>query len=109
MEHHFGETVKGLRINAGLSQRELAARMDVHATQVGLWERAEKVPYKRTVKRFARAFNVTEDFLRGLYSWDCIVYPVLDTEDVKSTDEKQCPMCGYLIENQHLVRRQGKW
>ena len=93
MEYHFGGTVKRLRENAGLTQRELSVRMDVHATQIGQWEQRATFPYKRTVKLYSRAFNVTEEFLRGLHEYDCIVYPW--TEDEKDEHFETCPMCGY--------------
>lgn len=38
----FGERVKAVRKNQGLSQEELAAKADLHRTYIGMIERGEK-------------------------------------------------------------------
>lgn len=54
----FGELVRLLREQAGLSQEEFAERAGVHRTYVGGIERGERNPTLLTICRLATALGV---------------------------------------------------
>ena len=54
----FGDTVRRLRKQAGLSQEALAERANLSADFVGFIERGENVPTLTTILQLARALGV---------------------------------------------------
>ena len=54
----FGETVRRLRKQAGLSQEALAERANLSADFLGFIERGEYVPTLTTILQLARALGV---------------------------------------------------
>lgn len=69
MEPHqrVGENVRALRLAAGLSQEALAARADLHRTEISLLERAGREPRLSTIVKVARALKVKPaDLLAGV-------------------------------------------
>jgi transcriptional regulator with XRE-family HTH domain len=54
----FGNAVRRLRIARGLSQEELADRVELHRTYVGGIERGERNPTLVTIRRIAEALEV---------------------------------------------------
>ena len=60
----FGNKVRDERMKLGLSQEQLALRVGVHRTYVGMIERAEKNITLENIHKFAKAFNLkTKDLL----------------------------------------------
>jgi transcriptional regulator with XRE-family HTH domain len=61
----FGEAVRHLRKEKGLSQESLAGLAGVHRTYVGMIERGEKNITLENIHKFARALSTsTHDLLR---------------------------------------------
>jgi transcriptional regulator with XRE-family HTH domain len=54
----FGEKVRGLRIEKGLSQEQLAHLADVHRTYIGMIERAEKNITLINIEKIANALEI---------------------------------------------------
>lgn len=54
----FGERVREIRIEKGLSQEQLAHLADVHRTYIGMIERAEKNITLVNIEKIANALNV---------------------------------------------------
>ena len=54
----FGDTVRRLRKQAGLSQEALAERANLSADFLGFIERGENVPTLTTILQLARALGV---------------------------------------------------
>lgn len=54
----FGEKVRELRKEKGLSQEELSFRADLHRTYIGMIERAEKNITLTNVEKIAQALRV---------------------------------------------------
>lgn len=54
----FGEKVRELRKEKGLSQEELAFKADLHRTYIGMIERAEKNITLLNIERLAKALEV---------------------------------------------------
>ena len=56
-------SIKKYREAAGMSQEQLAARVDVHQTAVSQWENGETLPRAATLKKLAELFGCTVDEL----------------------------------------------
>ena len=56
--HRFGERVRALREQAGLSQEALAAKAGIHRTYVGGVERGERNLSLKNIVRLAAALGV---------------------------------------------------
>lgn len=54
----FGNRVRELRKNKGLSPEELSFRADLHRTYIGMIERAEKNITLTNIEKIAKALNV---------------------------------------------------
>ena len=59
MARTYGQTLKMIREDRGLSQEELAYKTDLHRTYISLLERDRKSPSLRTVTAVATAFGLT--------------------------------------------------
>lgn len=64
----FGERLKELRIEKGLSQRELVIKLKNKITQpsIAMWELNQRVPSLEAAAILAQFFGVTIDYLAGL-------------------------------------------
>ena len=67
MKYKFPERLKELRIEKGLSQRELAKQLNNSITYVAisLWEANERIPNLQSVMLLAEFFGVDVDYLSG--------------------------------------------
>ena len=54
----FGERVRELRKEMGLSQEELSFKADLHRTYIGMIERAEKNITLGNIEKIAKSLNV---------------------------------------------------
>ena len=59
----FGERVREIRKDKGLSQEELAHKADLHRTYIGMIERAEKNITLLNIEKIANALEVSIDKL----------------------------------------------
>ena len=63
----FAENLASARKGAGITQEELSSRAALHRTEVGLLERAERVPRIDTLIKLANALGVeAQELLAGL-------------------------------------------
>ena len=62
----FGEKLKELRIEKGLSQKQLSAILLCSQSMIARWENGECDATGEIIKRTAIYFNVTADFLLGI-------------------------------------------
>lgn len=58
-QHHIGQSIATARRAAGLSQTQLARRLDVADTTVSRWETGAADPSLATLRRLATALEVT--------------------------------------------------
>ncbi|MCL2514796.1 MAG: helix-turn-helix transcriptional regulator [Microbacteriaceae bacterium] len=54
----FGERLRRVRVERGLTQEDLAHRTDMHASNIGRMERGDSNPSLSTMERLARALEV---------------------------------------------------
>ncbi len=59
----LGARIAALRIQAGLSQAELAVRLSVSPSAVGMYEQGRREPSMDRIVALSRIFGVTADFL----------------------------------------------
>ena len=61
----LGKRLKHLRKTSGKTQSELAKQLFVTASSIGMYERDERTPSNEILKRYAKLFEVTTDYLLG--------------------------------------------
>ena len=59
MEKTYGQTLREIRKEKGMSQEELAFKTNLHRTYISLLERDQKSPSLRTVSVIAKALGFT--------------------------------------------------
>ena len=64
--HGVGARITELRAQAGLSQKELAERIDVPIANIGFWERTNTPPSSKVLPQLAKALSVSVDELLGV-------------------------------------------
>lgn len=97
----FGERIRGLRKEKGLTLRELAEELDIPFTTLGNYEREDRQPTFETFESLAEYFNVTIDYLSGRTeerSFDEYVFNK-DFKDLQKLLEKTTPEIREIIVN----------
>ena len=61
----FADVLKTLRKNAKLSQAELAAKLRVSTSTIGMYETGKRMPDVDTVQMISKFFDVSIDYLIG--------------------------------------------
>lgn len=64
----ISEKIKSLREDAGLSQAQLARKLDVTRSSVNAWEMGLSTPTTQYVVELCKLFHVSSDYLLGLES-----------------------------------------
>lgn len=57
-----GDLIREARLRAGLTQTQLAERLDKAQSEIGRWERGEVVPSLETLRRVVRACDLDVHF-----------------------------------------------
>jgi len=78
----FGKKLKELRLQAGLTQKELAERIGVTKSVVSYYELQERHPSPDMLVKLAAVFHVTTDFLLGIDNQKMLDISDLDDEDI---------------------------
>lgn len=79
----IGESIKKLRTENKMTQKELADKLYVTAQAVSRWENGEVEPSVTTVAEIAKIFNVSTDYILGVESAE------KDSEKAESTENIQ--------------------
>lgn len=82
----FSLQLKALRENASLSQRELAAKLGVAPSTIGMWESGQREPDFGTLLQLAEFFNVSVDCLIGANKHSL---PLTEPKDIQSETEME--------------------
>ncbi len=61
----FANTLLYLRKRAGMTQQELADKIDISRSQIGMYETDQRMPSREVLEAIADTFNVSIDFLIG--------------------------------------------
>ena len=61
----YGKRIKKLRLEEGFKQKDLAEKLGISASSVGMYEREERQPDAETLKTIADFFDVSVDYILG--------------------------------------------
>ncbi|WP_353087105.1 helix-turn-helix transcriptional regulator [Flavobacterium sp.] len=76
----FGEQLRQLRETAGMTLREVAAKIEIDPSLLAKIERNQRQPTKHLIKNIADFFEVNEKELLEEFLSDQIAYKILDEE-----------------------------
>ena len=62
----FGDRLKELRLEKGLTQKQLAEEVNLPSSAIGFWELGKRSPSLDAVIQLAKYFGVSLDYLAGL-------------------------------------------
>lgn len=79
----FGSRLKELRVQAGLTQKQLGDRLGVTKSVVSFYELRERTPSPEVLVKIAAVFHVSTDYLLGIEKGKSIDISGLDSEDEK--------------------------
>lgn len=79
----FGNRLKKLRLNAGLTQKQLADKMGVTASVVSYYELSERNPSPEVLIKLASIFHISTDYLLGIEKTESLSLSDLDEADKK--------------------------
>lgn len=79
----FGRKLKELRIQAGLTQKQLAERVKVTKSVISYYELQERYPSPEMLIKLANIFHVSTDFLLGIEKQQTLDISGLDEEDIR--------------------------
>lgn len=80
---NFGNKLKSLRTEMGLTQTELARKLNVTKSVVSYYELQERTPSPDVLIQLAEIFHVTTDYLLGIEHNKMIDVSDLSEEDVR--------------------------
>lgn len=78
----FGNKLKQLRTEAGLTQKQLAEQIGVTKSVISFYELRERTPSPDVLIRLASVFHVSADFLLGIEKNEEIDTDGLTAEDI---------------------------
>lgn len=78
----FGNTLKRLRLQSGLTQKELADKMGLTKAVISYYELQERYPSPEVLVKLASIFHVSTDYLLGLERTDTLDITGLSEDDV---------------------------
>ncbi len=65
MENLFGQRLRDLRLKKGLTQKELAYKLGVSPSAVGMYEQGRREPENALLSELCRILDTTTDYLIG--------------------------------------------
>lgn len=83
MEFDFGTRLKELRMQAGLTQKQLGERVGVTKSVISFYELRERTPSPEVLVKLSAIFHVSSDYLLGIEKGKHIDITGLDNEDEK--------------------------
>ena len=79
----FGNKLKKLRVDAGITQQQLATRLGITKSVVSYYELQERYPSPDILIKISSIFHVSTDYLLGLDEKESISLSGLDDNDIK--------------------------
>lgn len=80
----FGEKLKQLRIQTGLTQQQLANQIGVTKSVISYYELQERYPSPEVLVKIAAVFHVSTDYLLGFESKHMIDVTGLSDKDISA-------------------------
>ena len=78
----FGNTLKRLRLQTGLTQKELADKMGLTKAVISYYELQERYPSPEVLVKLSAIFHVSTDYLLGLERTNTVDITGLSDSDV---------------------------
>ena len=78
----FGNTLKKLRLQEGLTQQQLADKLGVTKSVVSYYELQERSPSPEILMKLSHIFHVSTDYLLGLEHKEMIDLSGLNDDDI---------------------------
>ncbi|MGN0517775.1 MAG: helix-turn-helix domain-containing protein [Acutalibacteraceae bacterium] len=69
-DNNFGKRLKGLRLGHKMTQVELASKLGISASAIGMYEQGRREPDNKLLSQICTLFNSTTDYLLGLTHGD---------------------------------------
>lgn len=79
----FGDKLRELRKESGLTQKQLAQQVGVTKSVISYYELNERTPSPDVLKKFSSVFHVTCDYLLGIERTKTLDISGLDNEEEK--------------------------
>ena len=79
---NFGNTLKKLRLQEGLTQQQLATSLGVTKSVVSYYELQARYPSPEVLRKLASLFHVSTDYLLGIEKGETIDLTGLSEEDI---------------------------
>ena len=79
----FGNKLKELRMQNGLTQQQLATQLGVTKSVISFYERQERTPSPEVLRKMASVFRVSTDFLLDIDSTKRLDVSDLDDDDIQ--------------------------
>lgn len=79
---NFGNTLKKLRLQNGMTQQQLAAQIGVSKSVVSYYELQERTPSPDVLVKLAAIFHVSSDYLLGITKTNSVDLSGLESDDV---------------------------
>ena len=79
---NFGNILKRLRLQEGLTQQQLADKLGITKSVVSYYELQERYPSPEILMKLSAIFHVSTDYLLGLDRTETVDLTGLDEEDV---------------------------
>ena len=86
MLENLGDKLKTLRVNQNLSRKQVAERVGVSLSMIGLYETGERQPSLTAIVKLASLYKVSVDYLLGceIQSKDSLSLAGLDETQIKA-------------------------
>lgn len=88
----FGETIKQLRLNKKLTQRQVATLLDIDTSVLSKYEKNKRQPSEELIGKFAKILNVDSNILKFEIVTDKIanlfVEDNIDSKTVRVAEKK---------------------
>ena len=65
MKSYVGNKIRELRNGSGMTQAELAAKLGISASSVGMYEQGRREPDSETILKLCSIFGISTDYLLG--------------------------------------------
>ncbi len=77
----FGDILKKLRLDSGMTQKDLAIKVGVTKSVISYYELSERAPSPDVLIKLSSIFHVTTDYLLGIEKQECVDLTGLSIED----------------------------
>ena len=81
MDINFGNRLKELRIQAGMTQQQLATKLGITKSVISFYELRERTPSPEILVELAAEFKVSSDYLLGIEKKNVLDISGLDVDD----------------------------